>query len=125
MHLLRYVLLSWVANAITLGVVAGVFEKVSFDGWGSLIGAAALFGILNTILKPVLKLLTLPVAVLTLGIAWFFVAMLMLAITDWLVRGFHVDGFWTFVGATIVVWIVNLVLEAFTWALARGSRLAS
>src|SRR4051794_31322938 len=103
MHLLRYVLLSWVANAITLGVVAGVFDKVSFDGWGSLIGAAALFGILNTIVKPVLKLLTLPFAVVTLGIVWFFVAMLMLAITDWLVRGFHVDGFWTFVGATIVV----------------------
>jgi len=124
-QLVRYVLLSWVANAITLGVVAGVFDKVSFDGWGSLIGAAALFGILNTIVKPVLKLLTLPVAVLTLGIAWFFVAMLMLAITDWLVPGFHVDGFWTFVGATVVVWIVNLILEAFTWALTRGSRLAS
>jgi putative membrane protein len=124
-QLVRYVLLSWVANAITLGVVAGLFDKVSFDGWGSLIGAAALFGILNTIVKPVLKLLTLPVAVLTLGIAWFFVAMLMLAITDWLVRGFHVDGFWTFVGATIVIWVVNLILEAFTWAMSRGARLAT
>ena len=49
---------------------------------GTLVIAAAVFGILNTILKPILKLLTFPLAIFTLGLAWFGVAMLMLWLTD-------------------------------------------
>ena len=55
---------------------------------GSLIAAAAVFGILNTILKPVLRLVTLPVALLTLGFAWLLVSMAMLALTRDIVSGF-------------------------------------
>jgi uncharacterized membrane protein YvlD (DUF360 family) len=54
---------------------------------------------------------TLPLAILSLGIAWFFVSMLMLAITRGIVSGFTIHGFWTLVGATLVVWLVNLVLD--------------
>jgi putative membrane protein len=109
--MLRYLLAAWVANAIALAVVGWLFQDVSFDGFWSLVWAAALFGILNTILKPVLRLITLPLALLTLGIAWFFVSLLMLAITNWLVSGFTIHGFWTFVWATVVIWAVNVVLD--------------
>ena len=109
--MLRYLLVAWVANAIALAVVGWLFQDVSFDGFWSLVWAAALFGILNTILKPVLRLITLPLALLTLGIAWFFVSLLMLAITNWLVSGFTIHGFWTFVWATVVIWAVNVVLD--------------
>lgn len=109
--MLRYLLVAWVANAIALAVVGWLFQDVSFDGFWSLVWAAALFGILNTILKPVLRLITLPLALLTLGIAWFFVSLLMLAITNWLVSGLTIHGFWTFVWATVVIWAVNVVLD--------------
>ena len=56
-------------------------------------------------------MLTLPFAILTLGIAWFFVAALMLLVTDWLIDGFEIEGFGTLILATILVWIVNLALD--------------
>ena len=71
----------------------------------------AIFGVLNTALKPLLRLVTLPLAILTLGIAWFFVSLLMLVITNAIVSGFYIDGFWTFVEATLMVWAVNMVLD--------------
>jgi putative membrane protein len=103
--------LSWFANAIALIVVAVLFSGIDFDGVGSLLFAAALFGVLNTIVKPLLKLVTLPVAVITLGIVWYLIAMAMLALTALLIGGFHINGFWTLVEATFVIWLVNLVLD--------------
>jgi uncharacterized membrane protein YvlD (DUF360 family) len=51
------------------------------------------------------------VAVLTLGVAWFFVSMLMLDLTDAIVSGFFIHGFWTLVWATLIVWVVNMALD--------------
>ena len=73
--------------------------------------AALVYGILATVVKPILKLLTLPLAILTLGIAWFFVAMFILWLTDLIVGGLHINGFWTLVGGTIVVWLVGAVAD--------------
>jgi putative membrane protein len=103
--------ISWLTNALVLGVVA-LLPNVDVSGAGALLAAAAIFGVLNTILKPLLLLVTFPLAILTLGIAWFFVAMLMLVITDALVGGFHIDGFWTLALATVIVWLVNLALDS-------------
>jgi putative membrane protein len=102
---------SWLTNAIVLGIVALVLNGVHVRNAGSLIAAAAVFGVLNTLLKPLLRFVTLPLAILTFGIAWFFVSMLMLALTKGLVSGFHVHGFWTLVKATLIIWIVNMVLD--------------
>jgi putative membrane protein len=110
---IRWVLVSWAANAIVLGITGWILSGVSFNGSAStLIWAALVFGILNTILKPIVKLLTLPLAVITLGIAWFFVSMLMLWLTDLIVGAFNISGFWNYVWATIIVWAVNLVVDA-------------
>ena len=114
MRLLRYLLLSWLANALVLGIVALLLPGFDAGTTGQLLTAAALFGIFNTILKPLLRLLTLPLAVVTLGLAWFGVSMLMLWITDALVAGFDVNGFWNYVWATIAIWAVNLVLDLVT-----------
>ena len=103
--------ISWLTNALLLGVVAAVLSGVHVDNAGGLLAAAAVFGVLNTILKPLLRLVTLPLALLTFGIAWFFVSLLMLLLTDALVGGFHIHGFWTLVGATLIIWLVNLVLD--------------
>jgi putative membrane protein len=107
----RQLLLSWVANAVVLAVVTAVLSGVEVDSAGDLIRAALLFGVLNTILKPVLRLLTLPFAVITLGLVWFGVAMLMLWLTSVLVDGFDIHGLRALIWATIIVWAVNVVLD--------------
>jgi putative membrane protein len=104
-------LISWLTNALVLGVVAAVLSGVHVDSAGSLLLAAAVFGVLNTLFKPLLRLVTLPLAVLTLGLAWFFVSMLMLVITRAIVSGFFIHGFWTLVWATVIVWVVNMALD--------------
>jgi len=94
-----------------LAILVAVLRGVGVSSFGALLAAAAVFGVLNTVLKPLLRLVTLPLAVLTLGIAWFFVSLLMLVLTKGIVHGLHVHGFWTLVKATLVIWIVNLVLD--------------
>src|SRR5262249_47327765 len=99
-------------------------DGVSFDrSAGILILAAAVFGVLNTVLKPVLKLLTLPLAIVTLGVAWFFVSLMMLWLTDVIVARFEIDGFWNLVAATLIVWAVTLVLDHLLFR-ERGRRSA-
>jgi putative membrane protein len=103
--------ISWLTNALVLAVVAGVLSHVHVTGAGPLLAAAAVFGVLNTILKPLLRFVTLPLAILTFGVAWFFVSMLMLVITKAIVSGFQIHGFWALVEATLIVWVVNLILD--------------
>jgi len=105
-------LVGWAVDAASLAVAAWIFSGISVGGSaGTLILTALVYGILATIVKPVLKLLTLPLAIVTLGIAWFFVAMFILWLTDAIVGGFRIDGFWDLVGGTIVVWAVGAVAD--------------
>jgi len=103
--------ISWLINAIVLAIVVAILSGVTVSSAGALLAAAAVFGVLNTMLKPLLRLVTLPLAILTLGIAWFFVSLLMLVLTTDIVSGLHIHGFWTFVEATLIVWFVNMVLD--------------
>jgi putative membrane protein len=125
MTLTQRLLISWIVNAIVLGVVAALLSKVTVDHFGDIVLAAAVFGILNTFLKPLARLLTLPLAIITLGLAWFFVSMLMLYLTQAIVSGFTIHGFWTLVWATIIVWFVNMVLDYFigTWREEREQKM--
>src|SRR6476469_149569 len=104
-------LVSWLTNALLLAIVTGLLGDVHASDAGALLAAAVVFGVLNTLLKPLLRLLTLPLAILTFGLAWFFVSKLMLVITEAIVGGFDIHGFWTLVEATVIVWAVNLVLD--------------
>ena len=103
--------ISWLTNALVLAVVAALLVNVTVRNTGALLAAAAVFGVLNTLLKPLLRVVSFPLAILSFGIAWFFVSMLMLVITKGIVSGFHIHGFWTLVAATLIVWVVNLVLD--------------
>jgi putative membrane protein len=125
MTLTQRLLLSWIVNAIVLGVATAILSKVTVDNFGDIVLAAAVFGILNTFLKPLARLLTLPLAIITLGIAWFFVSLLMLYLTQAIVSGFDINGFWTYVWATIIVWFVNMVLDVFigTWRQEREEKM--
>jgi putative membrane protein len=120
-RLAKQLVLSWAANALALAVVTGALDGVTADSTGALLRAALLFGVLNTVLKPLLRALTLPLAFLTLGLIWFGVSMLMLKLTDLIVGGFHIHGFVTLFWATVIVWAVNVVLD-FVPGPWRGTR---
>jgi putative membrane protein len=120
-RLAKQLTLSWIANAVVLAIVTAVLSGVTVDDAGDLIKAALLFGILNTVLKPILRALTLPIAFITLGLIWFGVAMFMLWLTDLLVGGFDIHGLRSLFWATIVVWVVNVVLD-FVPGPWRGTR---
>jgi putative membrane protein len=117
----------WAIDAASLAVAAWIFSGVSVGGSvGTLVLAALVYGLLASFVKPVLKLLTFPLAIVTLGVAWFAVAMFVLWLTDAIVGGFRVDGFWTLVGATVVVWAVGSVADHWLFPRRRSvKRLAS
>ncbi len=98
------------SNVIALLVVDWLFDGVTIGGWGPLVIGATVLGFANAVLKPILAILTLPLIVLTLGLAYFAINVAMLALAEWIAPDFSIDGFWTYIGATIVVWLVNVVV---------------
>ena len=106
MPLFQRIAISWAIDALALAAAAWIFPGV-YGSAAAVIGAALVFGLLSAFVKPVLKFVTFPFAILTLGIAWFFVAMFILWLTSAIVSGFHIDGFWTLAGATVIVWLVG------------------
>jgi putative membrane protein len=105
-------LLGWGVNIVALLVIDEIFDSVEIERWGPLLLGAAVLALANAFLKPVLAILTLPVILLTLGLGYFALNVLMLALAEWIAPDFSIDGFWTYVGATIVVSLVNWILNA-------------
>jgi putative membrane protein len=91
-------------------------DGAPFPGGGPLLLGAAVLTIGNLIIKPILAILTLPLIIFTFGLAYFGINVLMLALAEWIAPDFSIDGFWTYVGATIVVWLVNVSVG---WLLDR------
>ena len=119
-ELLAALLIGWGVNVVALLVVDSIFEGVEIGRWGSVLIGAAVLGIANAIVKPILTLLALPFILVTLGLAYFAINVLMLAIAEWVAPDFSIDGFWTYVGATIVVWLVNWILHILLGTLFGG-----
>ena len=106
-------LLRLAGNLAALWVSSELLDEMTYgDEFSVLLVAAVVFTIVNWIVKPVIAILSIPFIIVTLGIAYFFVNVLMLLITSEVVPDFAVGGFWTYVGATIVIWLVNLVIGA-------------
>ncbi len=112
MHFLRRLFYSWVFNVAAIFVSSVFIDGINYeDDFWILVVAALVFGLVNAIVKPVLKLLALPLIVLTLGIALFLINLFMLYLTSWIVAGFSIASFTSAVWATIVIWIVNTTLH--------------
>jgi putative membrane protein len=96
-------------NALALWVANAIWDSVSIHGfWAYFIGALVL-GIANAVIKPILALLTLPLIVLTLGLFYLVINIAMVALAEWIAPNFSIDGFWTYVGVVVIVWLVNWV----------------
>ena len=100
---------AWAINLAALWVADAIWDGVAIDGWAAYLIGAAVLGIANAILKPVLALLTLPLIILTLGFFYLVINIAMVALAEWIAPDFSIDGFWAYVGTVIVVWLVNWI----------------
>ena len=104
-------LLNWVLSALAVWIMARLVPGISVHGPVAALIAALAIGFINATLGAVLKILTFPLTLVTLGLFWFVINALMLELASALVPGFQVRGFIAaFIGA-IVLSLVNLVLK--------------
>ena len=102
-------LVAWAINAAALWVADALFDGVHIHGWAAYLIGAAVLGVANAVLKPILAVLTLPLIILTLGFFYLVINIAMVALAEWIAPNFSVDGFWTYVGTIVVVWAVNWI----------------
>lgn len=119
--------LTWlVTNAVALAVAAWLFDGIRFTGpiqgeaelkhkLVPLLVVALILGVVSSFVKPVLKFLSFPFIILTLGLFLLVINAVMLLLTSWLADqfdiGFHVNGFWTAVGGAIVITVVTWLVD--------------
>jgi putative membrane protein len=109
-------------NAGAVAIAAWIFPGISVGGDSTtdrvitLLVVAAILGVINALIAPIIKLLSLPFIILTLGLALLVINALMLKLAAWVADqadvDFHVDGFWTAVGGALVISLVTSALEA-------------
>jgi putative membrane protein len=105
-------LLNWILSALALLVVAHIVPGFYVRDVGSALWAAVVIGLINATIGALLKLITLPLTILTLGIFWLVINALMLWLATFFVSGFKISGFGAaFVGA-IVLMLVNMIFRA-------------
>ncbi len=97
-------------NTVAIVVAAYVLPALSVESWKSAVVAGLLLGLLNTFVRPIFRLLTLPINVATLGLFVVVTNALILVILDWLMPGLKIDGFlWAIVTAVIIAVITTFV----------------
>ena len=113
MRFLVRILITAAALWVATRIVSGITYR---GGWPVLLGVALVFGVLNAVVRPIVKVLTFPLLILTLGLFTFVLNAVMLLLTSALSRGlglgFHVSGFWAALWGAMVVSIVSLLLSA-------------
>jgi putative membrane protein len=105
-------LLTWLINAAALFAVPYLMQSVYVENIATALIAALVLGLVNTLIRPVLVLLTLPVTVVTLGLFIFVINGLMFWAVAHLVDGFYVAGFWSAVGGALLYSIISWALSA-------------
>ncbi|MBS44586.1 MAG: hypothetical protein CMH83_15765 [Nocardioides sp.] len=122
------IVLRVLTTAVAVAVAAWLFDGIYFDGAANgsaeiqdkivpLIIVSAILGLVGAVVKPIVQILSIPLILLTLGLFLFVINAAMLALTSAIANafdiGFHVDGFWTAVGGSIVITIVTWIVDGF------------
>lgn len=105
-------LLTWVINALALLIITYLVPSIRIKGFGTALIVAVVLGLINTLLRPVLILLTLPVTILTLGLFILVINALMFWMASALLKGFEVTGFWSALLGSVLYSIISWVLSA-------------
>ena len=107
-------------SALALWVADEVFEGMRFDSASQLIVSAIVLGIVNGLVRPLAFILTFPLTVLTLGLFLLVLNAAMLGLVALIVPGFHLSGFWTAVGAALLVSLVSWLASSVIGAKGRA-----
>jgi putative membrane protein len=103
---------AWAINILALWVADALWEGVTIRGAAAFLIGGAVLGIANTVLKPILAVLTLPLIIVTLGFFYLLINVAMVALAEWLAPNLSIDGFWTYVGTVVIIWLVNWVAHS-------------
>ncbi|MDA8084130.1 MAG: phage holin family protein [Nitrospiraceae bacterium] len=109
-------LIKWLINTIAIMLAIKLVPGIGYRGeWWGILLVGVIFGLINTFIRPVIKLLTLPFLIVSLGLFTFVINAMMLSVTSWISGefrlGFHVDGFWPAFWGALIISIVSLVLS--------------
>ena len=120
-------LFRWAINAVALYAAVRLVPGINFDGgWSGLLLVALLFGLLNALVRPFLKLLSFPFILLSLGLFTLVINTFMLMLTSWLGQGLDlglsVDGFWPALLGSLVISFVSMVLSLLLHDELKGRR---
>jgi putative membrane protein len=105
-------LVVWLINALALLALPYLMSSIQVDSFTTALVAALVLGLINTFIRPLLVLLTLPATLLTLGLFIFVINGLLFWLVGSFVQGFHVGGFWPAVGGAILYSIISWALSS-------------
>jgi putative membrane protein len=105
-------LLTWLINALALLAIKYILPSITVDSFVTALIVAVVLGLINTLIRPIFVILTLPVTILTLGLFIFVINGLLFWAVGSFVPGFHVDGFWAGVFGAIIYSIISWALSA-------------
>jgi putative membrane protein len=105
-------LITWVINAVALLAVAYLFQSIHVTNFTHAMIAALVLGLVNTLIRPILLLLTLPATLLTLGLFIFIVNGFLFWLVGQMDLGFSVSGFWNGVVGAVVYSVISWLLSA-------------
>ncbi len=117
----------WAINAVALYVAVLIVPGIELSGdWTGVLWLALIFGLLNALVRPLLKLLTCPLIILTLGLFTILINTALLLLTSRIGQAFgiglSVDGFWTAVLGSLVISIVSVILSLFLRDELKGKK---
>jgi putative membrane protein len=107
------IIIRWIISALAIAIAAYVLPGVHVAGVVSALVLAVVLGAINTFIKPLLVILTLPLSILTLGLFMLVLNAFLIILATLIVPGFSVDGFWWALLFSIVLTIVHTILEKF------------
>jgi putative membrane protein len=125
MEFVPRLVIAWAINLAALWVADAIWDGVHIQGWTAYLIGSAVLGIANAVIKPLLTILTLPLILVTLGLFYLLINIAMVALAEWIAPNFSIDGFWTYVGTVIIIWLVNWIASALFDSAEKRPRLAS
>lgn len=103
--------LRWISMAVSIFLIAKIFENIYISGFMVALWAAIILGIANTVIRPILLIFTLPINIISLGLFTFVVNGIILKLTAGIVPGFKVIGLFGAIIGSIVLSIVNIIIS--------------
>ena len=105
------ILIRWLITTLAIMVIPHLISGVRVEGFGTALAAAAILGILNALVRPILIILTLPLTVITLGVFILVINALLFQLAGAVVSGFHIDSFWSALLGSLIVSVVSWIMN--------------